>query len=137
MMPLRSLVRSISNNNYYNDHYLFYAELFKGFKEANQFIKGNVLLGQMYDIKAWLDPVLEKLNNHSNPHIFKFVCDSDGNAKMLYKNWDHNEWSPSDSPGISLLKVKLYSVCVYILEDLLLNFIGSSKGVTKIGVTKW
>lgn len=72
-------------------------------------MKGNVLLDVMFDVKAWLDPVLLSLNNHSYPHIFKFVRDSIGKARMFYKNWDHNEWSPKDSAGIMLLKVSSHT----------------------------
>ena len=84
----------------------FVADLFSGLKEANQSVKEVIQLGRMYDVKSWIDPVLEKLHNHSNPHIFKFLLDSDGNARMLYKKWcKEQEWLPKDSPGILLVKV--------------------------------
>lgn len=86
--------------------------MFNGFKVANQSMKDVIQLPHMYDIKSWLDPVLQKLHNHSNPHIFKFILDGDGKSRMLYKNWSQDKkWLPEDSPGISLLQVCTLQSC--------------------------
>ena len=79
--------------------------MFKGCRDANKAMRDTILLPRIYDVKAWLDPILNKLHNHSHPHIFKFVRDSEGISRMLYKNWNHDHWLPEDSLGISLLQV--------------------------------
>ena len=68
-------------------------------------MKDALLLPRVYDVKSWLDPVLSGLHNHTHPHVFKFVRDSSGNSKMLYKNWSEDKWLPEDSSGVSVLKV--------------------------------
>ena len=85
--------------------------MFEGFKSANQLMKDVIQLPHMYDMKAWLDPVLEQLHNHSNLHIFKLIRGSDGVSKMLYKNWNKDKWLPEKSSGISLLKVCANCIC--------------------------
>ena len=53
-----------------------------------------------------LDPVIEPLNNHSHPHIFKFTRDPCGHARMFYKNWDRNDWLPNNGArGLKLLEL--------------------------------
>ena len=59
----------------------------------------------VYDIKAWIQPHLLDLHNHSHPHIFRFVRGLSGSPVMFYKDWcDSKEWQPS-SEGIQLFKV--------------------------------
>ena len=67
--------------------------------------EGDFLLPKMYDVKGWLDPVLKPLYNHSHPHLFKFVRDTDGNSLMLYKHWSDDMWLPQEGSGILLLQV--------------------------------
>lgn len=94
---------------------LYCVDLFKGCKEASQTMR-NTLLLPMYDVKAWLDPALNRLHNHSRPHIFKFLRDSTDNAIMLYKNWNEDTWLPEDNSGISLLKVSMLLIIVCVKD---------------------
>ena len=86
------------------------SELLYGCKESNKIVKQAVSLETLMDIKSWLLPQTEELHNHSNPHIFLFYRDKDGNAEMKYKRWCNDSWEPrSENPGLKLLKVQ--SIC--------------------------
>ena len=77
-------------------------------KEARGDFKETHVFDMMYDIKAWLKPHLEQLNNHSHPHIFRFRKGPDGHCYMQYRKWRHSEWQPKSSPichGVWILKV--------------------------------
>ncbi len=76
-----------------------------GCRQANKNVHNTVVLGEMFDVKTWMSPVMEGVHNHSNPHIFKFVRDSRGRCRMYYKHWNHDPWEPPSGEGLILLKV--------------------------------
>ena len=67
-------------------------------------VSSAILLEHMYDIKSWLEPHLEGLQNHSFPHIFRFTLNTSGEVVMHYKDWSKSPWEPTAS-GIKLFKV--------------------------------
>lgn len=62
------------------------------------------VLEHVFDVKAWLQPHLHKLHNHSHRHIFRFTQGTTGRVVMHCKDWNESEWEPSDN-GIDLFKV--------------------------------
>ena len=60
------------------------------------------LLESIYDVKLRLHPFIEDLHGYTQPHSFKFVLNTSGNAEMFYRNWNHDPWSEE---GLVLLKV--------------------------------
>ena len=80
--------------------------LLDGLQNANRGSR-SCLLSEMFDAKAWLQPHMEQLHNHTNPHIFRFVKGRDGCCYMQWKHWNHNQWEPKEGLGISLLKVNV------------------------------
>lgn len=73
-----------------------------GCRESNRNVRETVLLPEMFDVKAWMNPIMEKVHN---PHIFRFARGSDGHSEMTYKHWNHDPWEPCEGPGLKLLKV--------------------------------
>jgi hypothetical protein len=50
---------------------------------------------ELYDIKGWLDPHLNIMSKHSNPHCFRIKKDNTGKALMHVKKWSTDkEWLP-------------------------------------------
>jgi len=86
--------------------YLVNVEFLEGLKEANSNSNACVI-SKLVDVKAWMQPQMNEIHNHTNPHVFRFVKGSDSRCYMQYKHWNHNEWEPQDSPGIQLLKCVL------------------------------
>ena len=88
----------------------FPLDFLQGVKAARGDFRGTHVFDYMFDMKAWLKPHLEPLNNHSHPHIFHFNKGPDGHSYMQYKKWRHNEWEPQTNPrchGVHILKVTM------------------------------
>lgn len=81
-------------------------DMIEGFNHAIRGFSASSL-EKMYDVKAWLSPMMDDLHNHTQPHIFLFTRGEDGICYMKSKHWDHSIWLPQDSPGHVLLKVQL------------------------------
>ena len=45
----------------------------------------------VYDVKHWLEPVMEPMTQHSRPHQFKITRDCDGRARLYTKDWSTTE----------------------------------------------
>ena len=64
---------------------------------------------EIFDLKSWLNPLMEQLHGHSLPHCFKFIlCTDDKTGSkvpvMYYKSWSSANWC-TDNDAIQLLKV--------------------------------
>ena len=59
----------------------------------------------MFDMKGWLKPHLELLNNHSHPHIFWLRKGPGGHMQLYANKWIHNEWKPQTNP-------RCHGVCI-------------------------
>ena len=56
----------------------------------------------IFDIKAWIEPLLNKIKNHVYPHTYRFFK-RNGQVRMKYKNWASDEtWLP-EGPGQRML----------------------------------
>ena len=95
-----------SNYLAYTCVFVILIALLDGLQNANRGSR-SCLLSEMFDAKAWLQPHMEQLHNHTNPHIFRFVKGRDGHCYMQWKHWNHNQWEPMEGLGISLLKVNV------------------------------
>ena len=93
-------------NNYLSYILLLLLALLDGLRNANKGSR-SCLFSEMFDAKAWLQPHMEQLHNHTNPHIFRFIKGRDGHCYMQWKHWNHNQWEPKEGLGISLLKVNV------------------------------
>ena len=85
---------------------LLIADFLSAIKNCYGTMGDPTLLEHVFDIKAWLQPHLKKLHNHSHHHIFRFTRDARGVVVMHTKDWNESEWEPADS-GIDLFKVVL------------------------------
>lgn len=73
------------------------------------------------DIKAWMQPQMNDIHNHTNQHVVCFVKGSDNYCYMQYKHWNHNQWEPQVSPGIQLLQVNIDLVDKHVVGTCLSN----------------
>ena len=95
----------------YSQHKLFLLcmyliDLREAVFNSNQEIASVTHLNAIYDFKGWLAPYINTPHNHTTPHNFLFMCNDDGNAVMLYRNWSSDQWlPPPPQPAIQLLKV--------------------------------
>ena len=61
----------------------FPLDFLQGVKAARGDFRGTHVFDYMFDMKAWLKPHLELLNNHSHPHIFHLgtaICNTKKNG---------------------------------------------------------
>ena len=76
-------------------------------------------IDKVFDVKAWIKPLIETPSGHSNPHNFLFRLGETGKAEMFYRNWSSDEWTPkTPEPGLQLLKVRIVTM-QYIPHDIL------------------
>lgn len=81
-----------------------FTDMERRFRESNRGVIGATTLQYVYDIRAWITPVLNEIHNHTVPHVFRFRRNLQGKAEMHYKHWSHEPWQPSGA-GLVLLKV--------------------------------
>ena len=66
----------------------------------------TMLLRNMFDVKAWIEPAMEGLHNIIYPHCFEIFSGEDGRIKLKYKKWSRDAvWLPEIEDGINILKV--------------------------------
>lgn len=75
------------------------------FLNSNRTVAAASTLHYVYDIRRWIEPCLEEIHKHTNPHVFLFRRNRDGKGVMFYKHWSADEWCPAE--GLVLLKVCL------------------------------
>ncbi|XP_063954176.1 uncharacterized protein LOC135153857 [Lytechinus pictus] len=52
-------------------------------------------LGQVFDIKTWLEPYLNPISQHSAQHAFRLTRSKDGPVLLHYKQWNQDpDWLP-------------------------------------------
>ena len=58
----------------------------------------------MYDVRSWIEPHLNEIHGHREPHCFKFVMNEENKAVMYFRNWTTNSWCPQEK-ALIMLKV--------------------------------
>ena len=82
-------------------------DLLSGITKCYSDVPEANMIEHMFDVKSWIAPHLERLENHSYPHIFRFIKNSSGSVRMFYKDWSDSPWKPSLGDGICLFKVMI------------------------------
>ena len=57
---------------------------------------------EIYDIKSWITPHLNKLHGHRQPHCFKFILNQEEKAVMYFLNWTSDSWCTTEEATIVL-----------------------------------
>ncbi len=57
-----------------------------------------------FDFKAWIEPYIQEIHGHTEPHCFRFKMNEDGQVILHYRQWSGQPWIPEQ--GLSLLKVR-------------------------------
>lgn len=56
----------------------------------------------MFDVRSWIEPHLNEIHGHRDPHCFKFLLNEENKAVMYFRNWTSNSWCPQEKATIVL-----------------------------------
>ena len=74
----------------------------KGIQKADTPSAEAVFVDFVYNVKEWIEPCLNNIKNHVNPHCYRF-SKRDGKGEMKYKAWAKDKnWLP-EGKGLEIL----------------------------------